>query len=125
MGAATRDALRRIDAPERLIRAYGTEASAVVALGATDPALAAPVAAGTEVTGAELVFGAVVEGAITEADLLERRTRLSLIPEVAAAATGPRGPRSPVNDGAPARSTPVAGPGTRPRRRAPRRPRRR
>lgn len=88
VGAATRDALRRIDAPERLIRAYGTEASAVVALGATDPALAAPVAAGTEVTGAELVFGAVVEGAITEADLLERRTRLSLIPEVAAAATG-------------------------------------
>ena len=88
VGAATRDALRRIDAPERLVRAYGTEASAVVALGATDPALAAPVAAGTEVTGAELVFGAVVEGAITEADLLERRTRLSLIPEVAAAATG-------------------------------------
>ncbi|TWS20282.1 glycerol-3-phosphate dehydrogenase/oxidase [Tsukamurella asaccharolytica] len=88
VGAAPRDALPHIDAPERLVRAYGTEAPIVAALGAADPALAAPVAPGTEITGAELVFGALVEGAITEADLLERRTRLSLIPEVAAAATG-------------------------------------
>ncbi len=87
VGAATRDVLRRIDAPERLVRAYGTEAPVVVALAATDPALAAPVAPGTEVTGAELVFGALVEGAVSEADLLERRTRLALIPEVATAAT--------------------------------------
>lgn len=88
VGAAPQDALRRIDAPERLVRAYGTEAPAVLALAAADPALAEPVAPGTEVTGAELVFGALVEGATTEADLLERRTRLSLIPPVAAAAAG-------------------------------------
>lgn len=88
VGAAPRDALARIDAPARLVRAYGTEAVAVAALAEADPALATPVAAGTEVTGAELAFGALAEGAVTEADLLERRTRLSLIPEVAAAAAG-------------------------------------
>ncbi|MET9327950.1 glycerol-3-phosphate dehydrogenase/oxidase [Tsukamurella sp. NPDC003166] len=86
VGAAPRENLRRIDAPERLVRAYGTEAPAVVALGEADPELALPVADGTEVTGAELVFGALAEGAVTAADLLERRTRLSLIPSVAEAA---------------------------------------
>ncbi|NMD54429.1 glycerol-3-phosphate dehydrogenase/oxidase [Tsukamurella conjunctivitidis] len=88
VGAAPRKTLQHIDAPERLVRAYGTEAPAVVALGEADPALAEPVAAGTDVTGAELVFGALVEGAITPADLLERRTRLALIPEIAEAAAG-------------------------------------
>ncbi|GAB3126602.1 glycerol-3-phosphate dehydrogenase/oxidase [Tsukamurella serpentis] len=88
VGAASRELLSRIDAPERLVRAYGTEAPAVRALAAADPALAAPVAEGTEVTGAELVFGALVEGAVTAADLLERRTRLALIPELAEAASG-------------------------------------
>ncbi|WP_082776293.1 glycerol-3-phosphate dehydrogenase/oxidase [Tsukamurella pulmonis] len=88
VGAAPREALARIDAPERLIRAYGTEATVVRALGEADPALAAPVAPGTEITGAELLFGALVEGAATPEDLLERRTRLSLIPEVAEAAAG-------------------------------------
>ncbi|WP_308297418.1 glycerol-3-phosphate dehydrogenase/oxidase [Tsukamurella paurometabola] len=87
VGAAPRDELRRVDAPERLVRAYGTEAPVVVALGTAHPELAAPVADGSGVTGAELVFGALVEGAVTVPDLLERRTRLSLIPEVAAAAT--------------------------------------
>ncbi|KXP14764.1 glycerol-3-phosphate dehydrogenase/oxidase [Tsukamurella pseudospumae] len=86
VGAAPRENLRRIDAPERLVRAYGTEATTVVALGEADPALTLPVADGTEVTGAELVFGALAEGAVTAADLLERRTRLSLIPTVAEAA---------------------------------------
>ncbi|NKY16831.1 glycerol-3-phosphate dehydrogenase/oxidase [Tsukamurella spumae] len=86
VGAAPRHGLRRIAAPERLVRAYGTEAPAVVALGGADPALARPVADGTAVTGAELVFGALAEGAVTTADLLERRTRLSLIPGVAEAA---------------------------------------
>lgn len=88
VGAAPREALRDVDAPERLVRAYGTEAPVVASLSAADPALAAPVADGTEITGAELVFGALIEGAITAEDLLERRTRLSLIPEVGAAAAG-------------------------------------
>ncbi|WP_231706963.1 glycerol-3-phosphate dehydrogenase/oxidase [Tsukamurella sputi] len=88
VGAAPRAALQHIDAPERLVRAYGTEATAVVALGEADPTLATPVAPGTEITGAELAFGALVEGAITPADLLERRTRLSLIPELADDAAG-------------------------------------
>ncbi|GAA1014049.1 glycerol-3-phosphate dehydrogenase/oxidase [Nocardiopsis tropica] len=87
VGAAGRERLRAVDAPERLVRAYGTEAPAVVALGEADPRLAEPVAEGTEITGAELVFGALVEGALSSADLVERRTRLALIPEVGAAAT--------------------------------------
>ncbi len=83
VGAAAPEVLAAVDAPERLVRKYGTEAPVVIALADADPTLAAPVAAGTEITGAELVFGATVEGALDEADLLERRTRLSLTPAVA------------------------------------------
>ena len=86
VGAASADVLARVDAPHRLVAKYGTEAPAVVALGASDPALAAVVAAGTEVTGAEFAFGVHAEGAVTADDVLERRTRLSLTPLVADAA---------------------------------------
>ncbi|WP_051198351.1 glycerol-3-phosphate dehydrogenase/oxidase [Gordonia shandongensis] len=78
--------LTRVDAPERLVAKYGTEAPAVAALADADPALAEPVADGTDVTGAELVFGALAEGALDVDDLLERRTRLSLTPSRADAA---------------------------------------
>lgn len=79
-------ALTRVAAPDRLVAKYGTEAPAVLALAESDPALARPVAEGTQITGAELVFGALAEGALDVADLLERRTRLSLTPVVAEAA---------------------------------------
>lgn len=89
VGAADPQTLASVDAPARLVRAYGTEAETVIELARTDPGLAAPVADGTAVTGAELVFGAHVEGAMSAADLLERRTRLALIPEIADAALIP------------------------------------
>ncbi|GAA4400273.1 glycerol-3-phosphate dehydrogenase/oxidase [Tsukamurella soli] len=83
VGAGTPAALAAVDAPARLVARYGTEAVAVAALADSDPLLARPVAVGTEITGAELVFGAAAEGALDVADLLERRTRLSLTPAVA------------------------------------------
>ncbi|MCK0438985.1 glycerol-3-phosphate dehydrogenase/oxidase [Gordonia alkaliphila] len=79
--------LAQVSAPDRLVAKYGLEAPAVLALAEADPALAAPVAPDTEITGAELLFGALAEGALDTADLLERRTRLSLTPTVATAAT--------------------------------------
>ena len=65
--------------PPRLVRRYGTEAADVAALAADDSRLLAPVAEGVPVLGVELLWGVVAEGALTDADLLERRTRLSLV----------------------------------------------
>lgn len=80
VGAAPAARLARLSAPARLIARYGDEAPAVHALGTTDPALREPVAPGVEVTGAELLFAVRHEGAVTEDDLLDRRTRLGLVP---------------------------------------------
>jgi glycerol-3-phosphate dehydrogenase len=63
----------------RLGRRYGGEAGEVAALAAQDPTLAEPVAPGVPVLGAELLWGIQAEGALTVEDLLERRTRLSLV----------------------------------------------
>ncbi len=68
-------------APPRLIRRYGSEAAAVEELAARDPALAAPVLAGQPTTRAELLWSVRHEGALTADDLLDRRTRIGLIPE--------------------------------------------
>jgi glycerol-3-phosphate dehydrogenase len=67
------------DVPDRLVRRYGAEAGDVAALAAHDPRLLDPVAPGVPVLGVELRWGAVAEGALTIEDLLERRTRLSLV----------------------------------------------
>jgi glycerol-3-phosphate dehydrogenase len=83
LGADRRDRLARLPAPARLIRRYGTEAAAVHRLAEADPSLALPVADGVPVLGAELAWGVVAEGALTVEDLLERRTRLSFVPEEA------------------------------------------
>ncbi len=66
-------------APARLSRRYGAEAADVAALAERDPRLLEPVAPGVPVLGVELVWGVCAEGALTAADLLERRTRLSLV----------------------------------------------
>lgn len=84
LGAASRAELDRLDAPERLVRRFGTEAPLVVdnALGlglSRDEALA-PVSATIPVTLAELVFGVTHEGAADVDDLLDRRTRVGLVP---------------------------------------------
>ena len=80
VGAAAPDRLARIAAPARLIARYGAEAPRVLAQAADDPALLRPVAEGVEATAAELLFAVRHEGALTEDDLLDRRTRIGLVP---------------------------------------------
>ncbi|MFJ6932083.1 glycerol-3-phosphate dehydrogenase/oxidase [Streptomyces nigra] len=80
VGAASPTALAAVRAPRRLVQRYGTEAAAVHALGATDPRLNEPVLAGHPVTAAELLWAVRHEGALDASDLLDRRTRIGLIP---------------------------------------------
>ncbi|MFH8217939.1 glycerol-3-phosphate dehydrogenase/oxidase [Streptomyces sp. NPDC018057] len=80
VGAASPAVLAALPAPRRLIRRYGTEAPAVHALGADHPELREPVLEGHPVTRAELVWAVRHEGALDEADLLDRRTRIGLVP---------------------------------------------
>ena len=81
VGAAPRHLLGRVEAPGRLVRRYGTEAPAVLEAAADlvgDPLR--PVAAGIPVCLAELLWGVTREGALDEGDLLDRRTRIGLVP---------------------------------------------
>lgn len=75
--------------PPRLVRRFGTEAPAVAALAQGRPDLLTPLArvAGkpVDVLGVELLWGIRAEGACDLDDLLERRTRVSLVPEDLAA----------------------------------------
>jgi glycerol-3-phosphate dehydrogenase len=66
--------LDRVAAPARLVARYGTEAPAVAALGDD------LVIAGRAETVGELRFAVRAEGARTVADLLDRRTRIGLVP---------------------------------------------
>jgi glycerol-3-phosphate dehydrogenase len=86
VGAAPPHVLDGLPAPRRLVRRHGTEAPAVLALAARDPRLAEPVLPGHPVTGAELLWSLRHEGALDEADLLDRRTRIGLVPADRAAA---------------------------------------
>jgi glycerol-3-phosphate dehydrogenase len=85
LGAASGEELARIDAPARLVRRFGTEAPLVLAdaaatTGLPRAELLAPVAAAVPATLAELVFGVTHEGATCVEDLLDRRTRIGLVP---------------------------------------------
>ena len=67
------------------MRRYGTDAALVLAsarrVSGLEPAeLLAPVADGVPVTLAELLFGITHEGAVDIDDLLDRRTRIGLVP---------------------------------------------
>ncbi|WP_436493548.1 glycerol-3-phosphate dehydrogenase/oxidase [Actinokineospora sp. HUAS TT18] len=84
VGAASRPQLAAVDAPERLVRRYGTEAVKVHAIGLLDPALAEPIAA--EITAAEVVWAVRNEGALDADDVLQRRTRIGLVDADAEAA---------------------------------------
>lgn len=86
LGAAPRSSLSLVDASPRLVGRYGTEAPRVAALGELDAEFAEPVAPGSEITAAEVVWAVRNEGALDVADVLERRTRLALIPADAEAA---------------------------------------
>ncbi|WP_285732140.1 glycerol-3-phosphate dehydrogenase/oxidase [Nocardiopsis sp. ATB16-24] len=78
VGAASPKELQEVDAPPRLVARYGTEALRVLAEAEGDAARLAPVVRG--VTGAELRFGVRHEGAMDVDDLLDRRTRVGLVP---------------------------------------------
>jgi glycerol-3-phosphate dehydrogenase len=80
VGAAARDALGAVAAPSRLVDRHGTEAPAVLALAAGDPQLLAPVAPGLDVLGVEILHAARAEGALDADDVLDRRTRIGLVP---------------------------------------------
>ncbi|PWI40925.1 glycerol-3-phosphate dehydrogenase/oxidase [Streptomyces sp. ICBB 8177] len=80
VGAASPATLAGLPAPRRLVARYGTEAPAVRALGDADPSLREPVASGSDVTRAELLWAVRHEGALDESDLLDRRTRVGLVP---------------------------------------------
>jgi glycerol-3-phosphate dehydrogenase len=80
VGAAPPTALRAGAAPERLVRRYGTEAPAVVALADGRPELLEPVAPGVPWCGAELLHALRHELVLSAADLADRRTRAGLVP---------------------------------------------
>jgi glycerol-3-phosphate dehydrogenase len=86
VGAANRRELSTVEEPARLVFRYGTEAGRVAAAGALDPDLAMPVADGSPVTAAEVVWAVRHEGALEPADVLDRRTRIGLVPSDRAAA---------------------------------------
>ncbi|WP_258341331.1 glycerol-3-phosphate dehydrogenase/oxidase [Saccharopolyspora gregorii] len=79
IGAATGARLSIVDAPRDLVARYGTEAPAVVAAADGDPRLLEPIA-GLGLRPAELRFAVRNEGALDVADLLDRRTRVGLVP---------------------------------------------
>lgn len=85
VGAAPPACLRAVAAPERLVRRYGTEAPAVVALADGRPELLEPLGPGVPACGAELLWAARHELALTAEDLADRRTRAGLVPEWRAA----------------------------------------
>jgi glycerol-3-phosphate dehydrogenase len=85
LGAAHRSTLAGLDADPRLVRRFGTDATLVLddareVTGLSDAELLAPAAPHVPVTLAELVFGVTHEGAADVDDLLDRRTRVGLVP---------------------------------------------
>lgn len=85
VGAAPPERLAEIGVLPRLVRRYGREAAQLARLAAGRAELLQPVADGLDVRYVELLWGARCEGALDAADLLERRTRLSLVGAEAAA----------------------------------------
>jgi glycerol-3-phosphate dehydrogenase len=80
VGAADAATLAALDVPQRLLRRYGTDSAVVVAETAGEPELLEPIHDGTRTIAAELRFAVRHEGALDESDLLDRRTRLGLVP---------------------------------------------
>ena len=85
LGAADRITLAGLQTHPRLVRRFGSEAPLVLrtareTTGLADEELLAPAAPHVPVTLAELVFGVTHEGAADVDDLLDRRTRVGLVP---------------------------------------------
>lgn len=84
-GAADRGTLATLELPARLVRRYGTDARLVLddaraVTGLSEDELLAPIAPGVPTVLAELVFGVTHEGAHDAGDLVDRRTRVGLVP---------------------------------------------
>jgi glycerol-3-phosphate dehydrogenase len=80
VGAPLRGAGISDGVPGRLWRRFGTEAPEIMALAHDRPELLGPLAPGLPVLGVELVAAIEREGATTIDDMLDRRTRLGLVP---------------------------------------------
>jgi glycerol-3-phosphate dehydrogenase len=80
VGAGSPAELAAVAAPPRLVRRYGTEAAGVAAMAAGDDRLLEPLAPGIATTPVELLWGLAHEGALDVDDLLDRRTRIGLVP---------------------------------------------
>ncbi|HUG82946.1 MAG TPA: glycerol-3-phosphate dehydrogenase/oxidase [Euzebya sp.] len=80
VGATSRSRLAALPGRPWLVARYGAEAPAVESLIKADPALAAPVVDGLPYLQAELAFAVQREGASSAADLVDRRTRIGLVP---------------------------------------------
>jgi glycerol-3-phosphate dehydrogenase len=72
--------------PAVLVRHFGSEAAEIAALTADRPELLEPVIEGSEVLGVEFEAAVQREGALCADDILDRRTRLGLVPARRAAA---------------------------------------
>ncbi len=85
LGAASRPVLAALELPPRLVRRFGTDAELVLTnarevTGLQDDELLAPIGDDIPATLAELIFGVTHEGAADVDDLLDRRTRIGLVP---------------------------------------------
>ena len=67
--------------PRRLVERYGSEAPRVMAYATGEPDLLEPVAPGVATLGVEIVHAVKCEGALDVDDVMQRRTRLSLVAE--------------------------------------------
>ena len=76
VGAGDTAALSERGIAPRIIRRYGVEAAAFP----RDPQLLAPISETVPATMAELFWGVAHEGALDVGDLLDRRTRIGLVP---------------------------------------------
>ncbi|WHT23455.1 glycerol-3-phosphate dehydrogenase/oxidase [Crossiella sp. CA-258035] len=80
VGAAPAEYLSTMEVSPRLVARYGAEAVRLAALAQLDPRLGAEVADGLGVTAAEVVWAVRHEGALDADDVLDRRSRIGLVP---------------------------------------------
>ncbi len=80
VGATGRARLSSGEADPRLVGRYGAEAGRVAAMSELDPELGEPVIPGSAVTAAEVLWAIRHEGALDADDVLDRRTRIGLVP---------------------------------------------
>jgi glycerol-3-phosphate dehydrogenase len=81
VGAQPHRSIHPPGVPQRLVERFGSEAARVAAYADNDPSLLDPIAPGVPVLGVEVVHAVRAEGALDAEDVIERRTRLSSVPD--------------------------------------------